>query len=54
MKKPNLGHDKLPYWLWIILTAPVEVIGVTAICAGRGFRMGCENVRDAWRERNAR
>jgi hypothetical protein len=36
--------------LYIIVTAPLEVIGCALWGAARGLRDGVLNVRDAWRE----
>jgi hypothetical protein len=35
--------------LWIIVTAPIEVIGCAIINAWRGAKVGAENVRHAWK-----
>lgn len=35
--------------LYTALTAPFEVVGLTIIYAFKGFMLGVENVRDAWK-----
>lgn len=47
-------RNHIPPRLWTILLAPLEVIGCTVVMACRGFRMGVENVREAWREQTSR
>jgi hypothetical protein len=35
--------------LYVILTAPFEVLGCSIVFAWRGAKHGAENVRDAWK-----
>lgn len=41
-------RDILPRRLWLVIVAPLEIIGCAAIYAGRGAKMGWQNIKEDW------